>query len=191
VAAVDAFGLPVAESVHGSHVGLAAPAQGVVAPANGGQDCAYTEISTTWATAYVAGAAALVAAAYPAQTPEQWAYRLTASAVRPDPDRRDDQVGWGVVQPYDALVLVPGADVRGPANPFTHTTPALVVAQTDTLRPTPVEAPWREARRAASAVAVVAVVTLGVLGPVLVLRARRRESTADPLPSTGGLYRDT
>ena len=191
VAAVDATGVPVAESVHGPHVAVAAPAQGVVAPANGGLDCAYTETSTRWATAYAAGAAALVAAAHPTETPAQWAYRLTASAVRPDPDRRDDQVGWGVVQPYDALVLVPGADVRGPANPFTNTTPALETTQTDALRTAPVAAPWHDTRRAASAVAVAALVALGVLGPVLLLRVRRRETTSDPLPSTGGLYRDT
>ncbi len=191
VAAVDSLGLPVTESVHGSHVGIAAPAQGVVGPVNGGQDCAYTEVSTTWATAYVAGAAALVAAAHPLETPQQWAYRLTASAIRPDPDRRDDQVGWGVVQPYDALILVPGADVRGPANPFTGTTPVAVTTRPDALQPAPVTAPWRDARRAALVVTVVAVVALGVLAPVLVLRLRRRETTASSLPNTGGLYRDT
>ncbi len=190
VAAVDALGLPAVESVAGPQVGVAAPAQGVVAPANGGQDCAYPDTSTTWATAYTAAAAALVAAAHPTETPAQWVYRLTAAAVRPDPDRRDDQVGWGVVQPYDAMVLVPGADVRGPADPFTGTTPAIAVAPVETLRTAPVEPPWRDARHAASTVAVIAVVALGVLGPVLVLRTRRRETTADPLPSTGGLYRD-
>ncbi|MCL2091337.1 MAG: S8 family serine peptidase [Micrococcales bacterium] len=190
VAAVDATGLPVAGSVHGPHVMVAAPAQGVVAPANGGQDCAYAETATRWATAYAAGAAALVAAAHPTETPAQWAYRLTASAVRPDPDRRDDQTGWGAVQPYDALVLVPGTDVRGPANPFTNTTPALETTQADALRTTLTEAPWRDTRRAASTVAVAALVALSVLGPLLVLRARRHEPTTDPLPSTGGLYRD-
>jgi hypothetical protein len=81
--------------------------------------------------------------------------------------------------------------VRGPANPFTNTTPALVAAQTDTLRPTPKEAPWREPRHAASTVAVVALVALGILGPALVLRVRRLTAPTDPLPSTGGLYRDT
>jgi len=189
VAALDEAAMASA-SVHGPHVALAAPGHGVVAPANEGVDCAYGQTSTSWATAYAAGAAALVAAAYPHETPAQWAYRLTASAVRPDPDRRDDEVGWGAVQPYDALVLVPGAHVRGPQNPFTNTTPTPVTAAPGDLGPAPAGAGWTDSRQVAALVTVVAAVVFGVLAPVGVLRTRRAKATAAPLPNTGGVYRD-
>ncbi|MCL2467811.1 MAG: S8 family serine peptidase [Micrococcales bacterium] len=189
VAATDADGLPGA-SVPGPHVAVSAPAHAVVAPANGGQDCAYTEVSTSWATAYVAGAAALVAAAHPDESPAQWAYRLTASAVRADPDHRTDDLGWGIVQPYDAMVLVPGSDVRGPPNPFTGTTVEPVTAHHDALTTTPTGAPWNGARRTAALVAVVAVVVLSTIGPLLLARSQRRPTTP-ALPATGGLYAPT
>ncbi|MCL2422809.1 MAG: S8 family serine peptidase [Micrococcales bacterium] len=187
VAATDAADLPGA-TVSGPHVDIAAPAHGVVAPAADGLDCVYSEVSTVWATAYVAGAAALVAAAHPDESPTQWAYRLTASAVRADPDQRTDDVGWGTVQPYDAIVLVPGSDVRGPPNPFTDTTTEPLTTEHDAVTTTPTGRPWEGSRRTATLICMVAVLVAGIAAPLLLVRRRRDEPQA--LTTTGGLYQD-
>jgi type VII secretion-associated serine protease mycosin len=181
VAAVDAAGLPSDNSIHGEHVDVAAPGANVLTTFPGAGDCVFgTEAAeSSYATAYAAGAAALVAGAHPDESPEQWAYRLEATAVRPDPDRRDDEIGWGVVQPYQAVTLVPGPAVRGPQSPFgsgdgpvaqTTTAPPLVLSESPR--------PWTQARAAGAAAIAVTAVTLGALLPVVVLRRRRRDAAA-------------
>jgi subtilisin family serine protease len=122
VTAVEAVTLTsTPATLPGPHIHIAAPGDLVSSVVVGGADC-YLDTSagpqTSWSTAYVAGAAALVAAAYPDESPEQWAYRLMVTAQRPNPDQRDDNIGWGVVRPHDAIALVPSADLPGPNNPF-------------------------------------------------------------------------
>ncbi|MGC5627411.1 S8 family serine peptidase [Georgenia sp. Z1344] len=78
---------------------------------------------TSWSTAYVAGIAALVAAEYPDETPAQWEHRLMSTAVRAVPDERTDQLGWGIVAPYDALAFVDDGAAPGPPSPV-HEAPS-------------------------------------------------------------------
>jgi type VII secretion-associated serine protease mycosin len=191
VTAVGADGAPTDASVHGPHVLLAAPGAQVLSSANGSGDCLFATDSaeSSFATAYAAGAAALVAAAHPDESPAQWAYRLMATAVRDDPDRRDDQVGWGIAQPYDAITLTPGADVRGPANPFTGTTPTPVALPAEHVRLSAVVSPWSTARGVAAISGVLAATAIGVLAPVALLHRRRRDEARPATPLTGtGLY---
>ncbi|MGF3052656.1 S8 family serine peptidase [Microbacterium sp. YY-03] len=107
-------------SVHGAHVDLAAPGQNVLTLGLNTGDCVYATDApaSSYATGYASAVAALVAAAYPDETPEQWTYRLTATALRGNPDQRTDVSGWGVVQPFQALTAVLGPDTRGPESPF-------------------------------------------------------------------------
>ncbi|WP_336659102.1 S8 family serine peptidase [Leucobacter sp. USHLN153] len=127
VTAVDADGLPTDDAIHGAHVGVAAPGQNVLSLSTGGGDCLYGETpEASFATAYAAGAAALLAERYPEEGPAGWAYRLQATAARSDPDSRDDLLGWGVIRPTEALDLRPSAATRGPASPFADTSDAAV-----------------------------------------------------------------
>ena len=182
VAAANASGVVGEASIHGPHVSLAAPGSEVLTTSSLGGDCVFAqEPATSFAAGYVSGAAALVASAHPTETAAQLRYRLEATAVRADPDARDDVAGWGLVQPYDAIVLVPGPDVRGPESAF---------AWPDSTRaPAPAEssvavvvAPPADAQAIALGVfgGVAAVVALGVVGTVGILRRRRHAAQAVP-----------
>ena len=186
VAAADAAGVVTDASIHGPHVRLAAPGQLVATSSAAGGDCVYASDSpaTSYAAAYVSASAALVAAAHPDETPAQWAYRLEATAVRTDPDRRDDVAGWGVVQPYDAIALVPGSGLRGPVSPFVEGGAALP-AEADSA------AVWVSAEPGADAQAIrigvitgigglVVLATLGALGVYVARRAEPSEARAAP-----------
>lgn len=73
--------------------------------------------SSSWATAYVSGAAALVAARFPDESPEQWAHRLQATATRAATDEPDDRLGWGIIQPVAALQFIDDGTAPGPPSP--------------------------------------------------------------------------
>lgn len=119
VTAVNTAGQATSASIHGPHIVVAAPGQNVLTSSSLGGDCVYASDApaTSFSTGYAAAAAALVAGAYPNEKPAQWIYRLEASAVRPSAGARDNQLGWGIVQPYDALTFIPGAGVPGPIDP--------------------------------------------------------------------------
>ena len=53
----------------------------------GAGDCVFSgdKPSTSYAAGYVGGVAALVAAAHPDETPADWTYRLTVTALRTTP----------------------------------------------------------------------------------------------------------
>ncbi|TPW77832.1 S8 family serine peptidase [Schumannella soli] len=184
--AVDAAGAADGNSVNGPHVSIAAPGQNIVTSASNGIDCVYSSDAahTSFSTAYVSAAAALVAAAHPQETPAQWKYRLEATAVRPDPDRRDDAIGWGVVQPYDAMTLAVGGALRGPESAFgggTASPPAddqrdLALAHSD------------PASTLATTISIVgAVAAAAVLGVVGVLGYYRRRRRAEESPDEFGV----
>lgn len=177
VAATGTAGVVTDDSIHGPHVALSAPGQNVATTANTGGDCVYASSApaTSFATAYVSAAAALVASAHPDETPAQWAYRLTASAIRPHPGTRDDAGGWGVVQPYEAIVLVPGPETAGPPNPFTTTAPTAGSTQAEAVVRVKANDD-SQARIAALAVAVsvVGLTVLAAIAAVSILAARRR-----------------
>ena len=119
VTAVDANGMPSDAVVHGTHVEVAAPGAGVLTTFMGSGDCmlAGATPTTSYATGYVGAAAALVAAAYPQESPADWEYRILATALRPTPSVRSTTLGWGLLAPYDALNLVNYGTTVGPPNP--------------------------------------------------------------------------
>lgn len=125
VTAVDAAGAPSAAVEHGPHVDVAAPGQSVLTAFLSDADCvlAGQEVKSSYATAYVSAAAALVAQRYPDETPAQWAHRLTVTAARPVATERSDDIGWGVVRPWAALTFVDDGSAAGPASPV-HDAPA-------------------------------------------------------------------
>lgn len=128
VAAVDAAD-QVADTVVGGHVDVAAPGTEVLTAFRGHGDCLLGgAASTSWATAYVSAAAALLVERYPAETPAQWAHRLEVTAARPDPARRTDDAGWGVIRPYLALAFVDDGAAPGPPSPVHEAPPPVEVA---------------------------------------------------------------
>ncbi|MFI5927102.1 type VII secretion-associated serine protease mycosin [Micromonospora sp. NPDC051543] len=114
VAGVDEQGGHVGTSVSGSYVDVAAPGLNIVGPAPGGAGYrAEPTGGTSFAAAYVSGAAALVRAAYPDLTPDQVADRLERTADNP-PQGRNAEVGYGVVNPYRAVSSLLGTRTNPP-----------------------------------------------------------------------------
>ncbi|MGC0250015.1 S8 family serine peptidase [Pseudactinotalea sp. Z1748] len=122
VTGVDRAGIwHAVASFESEHVDVAAPGQHVPSAYLFGGDCIFSPgdsaPSSSWATAYVSGAAALVAARYPDETPQQWAHRLQATATRASTTERDDRMGWGLIQPVAALQFIDDGTAPGPASP--------------------------------------------------------------------------
>ncbi|KQX05457.1 MULTISPECIES: S8 family serine peptidase [unclassified Leifsonia] len=189
VTATDASGTVTNDSIHGPQVDLAAPAQSVTTSATGAGDCVYaTEApSSSFATGYASGAAALVAAAHPAEGPADWAYRLMATAARTDPDQRDDIAGWGLVQPADAITLLPSATTRGPASPFVDTAGSAVRPPEITVTPSDGSSAFAATTAAAAFISIVGATLLGIIATAVVLRRRRRADTAaETAPASDG-----
>jgi membrane-anchored mycosin MYCP len=182
VSALDARGVVTDASIHGPHVEVAAPGVQILTTATGAGDCLYAaeEPSTSFATAYVSAAAALVAAAHPEETPAQWEYRLTATAVRNNPDTRDDEAGWGIVQPFDAINLVAGATTRGPENPdpALDNTDAALQQATVVVQPDHSESPITITREATVVVIVASLTLLGTIAIIIIFRRRRAAAAA-------------
>lgn len=118
VTAVTASGQVSQASIHGDHVGVAAPGERITTAYGKWGDCVVGDApATSYATPIVAATAALVAQAFPDEGPDLWKWRIEASAIRPRSDRRDPQLGWGLVSPYDALTITLDANRPGPALP--------------------------------------------------------------------------
>ncbi|WP_159501983.1 S8 family serine peptidase [Microbacterium sp. 18062] len=194
VAAADLDAVVTDASIHGPHVAVSALGQEIVSTSYLGGDCTYAaeQPATSYAAAYVSAAAALVAAAHPDETPEQWAYRLEATAVRADPDARDDVAGWGVVQPYEAISLIPGSGIRGPVSPFTDATGAEAAPpEAEPVRVVDRPAPDAEATFLGLTVGLGGLVLLAAIGAIGVFIARRRAAdSATPQRVGRGLYGD-
>jgi membrane-anchored mycosin MYCP len=189
VSATDTSGVVTDASIHGPHVEIAAPGSNILTTATGAGDCLYAaeEPNSSFATAYVSAAAALVAAAHPEETPAQWKYRLMATGVRNNPDARDDNAGWGIVQPFDAINLVAGATTRGPQNPD----PALDNADagleqaTVVVQPDHSESPFTVTREATVVVIVASLTLLGTIAVIIIFRRRRAGGADDDGPESG------
>lgn len=105
----------VDNAVAGAHIDLAAPAYRVATTFLADGDCILgDEDSASFATAYVSGAAALVAERFPEEDPQEWAARLLTTASREQRAERTDAVGWGIVQPLAALTLEVDGSLTGP-----------------------------------------------------------------------------
>jgi membrane-anchored mycosin MYCP len=120
VAATDSTGTPLMgeqASLHGPWVGLAAPGteisglstDGRIINASIDNDTLKPVVGSSFASAYVAGIAALVRAKFPELSAHQVIRRLQATAT-PPPGGRDTVVGYGVVDPVAALTwdVAPG-----------------------------------------------------------------------------------
>jgi type VII secretion-associated serine protease mycosin len=139
VAGVDMADAHVDSSSTGPYVDIAAPGARIAGPApRGGGFLFSAEGGTSFAAAYVSGVAALVEAYQPNLTPAQVAQRITLTADHPA-GLRNDQVGYGVVNPVRAVgalaVAAPAAtspvagQIRLPARaPAPHSTVARVAA---------------------------------------------------------------
>ncbi len=184
VAALDRTGLVTEHSIHGPHVDLAAPGQDVLTAATGGGDCWFNQDvpSTSYATAYASASAALVLDSHPHDSPDELSYRLLASAARGNADSRDDKNGWGAVQPYDAITLIPGSDQRGPANPFTGMEAPTQAPSAVHLVPVASERPHASTQTFTIAAGAAGLLALAGLGAGIALR--RRESAPEPAEQT-------
>lgn len=177
VTAVDVDDRPSGDAIHGDHVDVAAPGTNVLTTYHAAGDCMLSGegTSTSFATAYVSGAAALVAERYPEESPAQWAYRLEVTAARAQPGERDDLVGWGVVRPDAALAFVDDGTAEGPPSPV-HGAAAGRVQEARTVDLAPRTDPLAAARAGAVwwAIGGTTVVLLGALAARMVARRPRR-----------------
>ncbi|WP_240541064.1 S8 family serine peptidase [Bifidobacterium colobi] len=149
---------PTGDSVHGDQVDIAAPGMQTAGTIPGGVDCVFATdaASSSFATAYVSGEAALVASAYPDESPAQWRQRILATANRTDPDNRSSMTGWGIMDPMNALSVSLSDNLRGPRpDGSTH------AFQSETYQGTIVLHPVK--RRNARTKQIVAITTISVL----------------------------
>ncbi|GIE78124.1 type VII secretion-associated serine protease [Actinoplanes philippinensis] len=106
VAGIDQQGKHVASSNTGEYVDIAAPGYAIEGPApQGGGYAIDQEGGTSFAAAYVSGVAALIREHSPSLSPSDIRRRLQLTADAPAGDR-DDQVGFGVVNPYRAVATI-------------------------------------------------------------------------------------
>lgn len=190
VTAADGLGVVTDDSIHGSHVEIAAPGTDVLTAATGGGDCVFgtAGASSSFATGYASAAAALVAQAHPSESPAQWEYRLQVTADRADPDRRDDLAGWGLLRPAAAITVLPDAALRGPASPFAESAAPPVTPPVQHLVPDHAPSPFMVTRDGILLLAVGGAAALGVLGTLAILRLRRTlPERAEIPPRRGGL----
>ena len=165
VTSLDASGGVSKEVLQGSHVDVAVPAQAVPTTFFDEGDCLVSQSrpSPSLAAGYAAGVAALVVAAHPGETPADWKYRLTVTAIRPEPAKFNPATGWGLIAPYAALNFVNDGTAVGPENPRgAHPVPT---PSPSSLRPiVPDPAPGRRARIAGATGAVgMVVLALGLV----------------------------
>ncbi|GGO47730.1 type VII secretion-associated serine protease [Streptomyces daqingensis] len=122
-------------SQSGDFVDIAAPGVGMVSTVPKGGQCSAD--GTSFSAPYVAGVAALMYEKYPKWTADQIAARMAQTADRPGADR-DDQLGWGVVDPVAALTgddTPQDAPVPDKADQDRHVTPMkLTVGESKTER---------------------------------------------------------
>jgi type VII secretion-associated serine protease mycosin len=116
-AGVDRDGNHAAISVTGPEAVLAAPAVELSVPWTNGQYV--INYGTSFATAIISGVVALVRAKYPTMPAAEVVHRLIATAIDKGPPGRDDQYGYGIVNPVAALT----ADIPPLAASPTETTP--------------------------------------------------------------------
>ncbi|MGI5178077.1 S8 family serine peptidase [Dactylosporangium sp. CA-152071] len=116
VAGTDKSGNHAAISTTGPEVLLAAPAVAIVS--TGAFDGYVSGEGTSNSTAIVAGVVALVRSKFPQLPAAEVVRRLTATAVDRGKPGRDDEFGYGIVNPVGALTAsVPAASSSASASP--------------------------------------------------------------------------
>ncbi len=114
---VDRAGNHAEVSVTGPEAVLAAPAVDIVSTDRGGKYQVGT--GTSDATAIIAGVAALVRAKYPQLSAPEVIHRMTATAIDKGAPGRDEEYGFGIVDPVAALTaeVPPLAGTGSPTPP--------------------------------------------------------------------------
>jgi subtilisin family serine protease len=142
VTATDENDQLFAQAVRGAQVAVAAPGVDIMVPApdNGYQITTGTSV----ASAHVSGVAALLIERYPNVDAATVLEVLTSSAKRLNPKGRDDNVGWGLIDPASALAeldarMAAGSQVASPAK--SSTTTAAVAKPTPPKPPAAPKAP--------------------------------------------------
>lgn len=141
VSATDSSDAVTEDSIHGSHVSLAAPGQQIVTAFRDWGDCIFSQTgeSTSYATAYVSASLALLKQHFPKASPAELRYRLEVSAARPQRNQRNDLSGWGLVQPYEAMTYAVDAGLAGPTPPGGGKRPEPPLAQSPVNLRSPVD----------------------------------------------------
>jgi type VII secretion-associated serine protease mycosin len=130
VGAVDRNGRRSQFSEVGNYLDLVAPGQEIVSLSRGGRGHVIDN-GTSYATPFVAATAALVRSYHPGLTAAQVKRRLELTADHPPRALPDPEVGWGIVNPYNAVTAVlpeeygsrPGPRPRESVAPVTLSTP--------------------------------------------------------------------
>jgi type VII secretion-associated serine protease mycosin len=135
---------------------LVAPGTDIISLSRAGQGH-LSDSGTSFATPFVTAAAALVRAYHPKLTAAQVKRRLEVTADHPGTSLPSPQVGWGVVNPYNAVTAILPAETGSSASP----------GRLDGIAPLPDDTPDNRARDTAAIFATVA----GVLGVVVGLAA--------------------
>lgn len=102
VNSVDSTGAASGQTSSGSWISVAAPGDSLTTEPRGGKGFV-TVSGTSFATAIVSGVAALIRARYRSMSAPQVVRLIETTAVPPGDGRRDDAVGFGVVDPFAAL----------------------------------------------------------------------------------------
>ncbi len=124
VTAIDENDRLYGGAVTGAQVAIAAPGVDVMVPAPSGAYQLTT--GTSVAAAHVSGVAALLLEKHPAADAQLILEVLTASATRLGANKRDDKVGWGLIDP---LAAIEELDARMADTKVARTTPAAPAAQ--------------------------------------------------------------
>jgi type VII secretion-associated serine protease mycosin len=106
------------KTISGPHIDVYAPGANIPSTYRNARDCVFgpDDPLTSYSTPYVSGLAALLKERFPEESAEMIEYRIMASADRPVRGRRDDTMGWGLIQPYEALTMT--LDPNRPGPPF-------------------------------------------------------------------------
>jgi membrane-anchored mycosin MYCP len=165
VAALKLDGSPLQSSNGGPWIGIAAPGEGLTAPA---AVTGYVRLKgTSFATALVSGVAALVRSRFPSMRSAAVVRRLTATAV-PLGAMRDDRVGAGIVDPFRALT----AHIVGTPVTAAPAAPGAVPVQPRPARPAGLADRWGRLLAAAGGLGLAAV--LAYLARLAIRAAVRR-----------------
>lgn len=168
VASSDRNNERAAFSQAGDFVGVAAPGVDIVSTVPGGGQC--VDNGTSFSAPYVAGVAALLRAEHKDWSAAQIVARIEQTAVR-SVNKRDNFIGWGVVDPVRALADVPGPPPSAPrADPGPPKPPAPEPARL-ALSETPQE---RSERLATYTLGIGVVLVAVVAGTATVIRDSRR-----------------
>lgn len=163
-------------SIHGEHVDVSAPGSNVLTTFYDKGDCLVgtDRPYTSYATAYVSALAAQLRQKYPDENATEITNRILATADRPQESVRDNQQGWGLIQPLAALATSSTAAPDRGAEAADETSVTGPATQSLTNAPDPQEINrnrllwWSLAAVAILAVALVA-------RPLATSRSRKRE----------------